>query len=497
MNQTTAKRLLAVLLVLLSAFRIVYILHGPLSLAPDEAYFWDWGRHPAWGYYDMSPMIGWIIGLSTHFLGDTEFGVRIGAVLFSAATSIVFFQLTLDVLSDPVLALAAATLWNLVPIGATGSIVHTYYSPQVFLWALTLLFVRRAVDTGRGGWWAGVGLSVGLGLVAHYTFLTLSGQIFLYLLFSARARPWLARPHPYLAAVLAALLFTPTLVWNAHHDWAMFRHASGQLGNGHTILRSALDYIGGQIGVMSPVVWLGVAAALVVCAARAVLFSDDTAIFLFFTSAPLLLFIGSLSLAKRTEANWPVSAYISGLIALFWMLQGWSKRARRTYLVFALGTAGLISAVAHFPSLLCRIYDLPPRKDPSNRLYGWRELGEHLTAAREKYPNTFLCSLEYAMPAELSFYTAGHPQGYTLPVSWRRTQYDYWNLNGETGRDALYVHNGDGEIDPRVLPLFSSVTLIDRFTVYKTCGRGLPRRTFSIFLCRGFKGAEPNPARSY
>ena len=40
--------------------------------------------------------------------------------------------------------------------------------------------------------------------------------------FLSRARPWLWRREPYLAIVIAALIFSPVVVWNANHDWISF-----------------------------------------------------------------------------------------------------------------------------------------------------------------------------------------------------------------------------------------------------------------------------------
>src|SRR5258708_35972740 len=32
-----------------------------LSPFPDETYYWDWSRHLAFGYYDLPPIISWLI----------------------------------------------------------------------------------------------------------------------------------------------------------------------------------------------------------------------------------------------------------------------------------------------------------------------------------------------------------------------------------------------------------------------------------------------------
>jgi hypothetical protein len=56
---------------------------------------------------------------------------------------------------------------------------------------------------------------VGLGLV-------------LAVLTAPQRRIWLVRPQPYLAALLALLILSPVLVWNAEHHWASFAFQTGR-----------------------------------------------------------------------------------------------------------------------------------------------------------------------------------------------------------------------------------------------------------------------------
>jgi 4-amino-4-deoxy-L-arabinose transferase-like glycosyltransferase len=48
----------------------------------DEAYYWLWSKHLAWGYFDHPPMIAWIIRIGTLF-GDQEIFVRLVVVLMN------------------------------------------------------------------------------------------------------------------------------------------------------------------------------------------------------------------------------------------------------------------------------------------------------------------------------------------------------------------------------------------------------------------------------
>ncbi len=80
-------------LFVISVFRIYYILHGPLDLSPDEAHYWEWSRRLDLSYYSKGPMIAYLIYIGTSIFGDTVFGIRIMAVIFSALSSIYMFRL--------------------------------------------------------------------------------------------------------------------------------------------------------------------------------------------------------------------------------------------------------------------------------------------------------------------------------------------------------------------------------------------------------------------
>src|SRR6202030_3766023 len=65
-----------------------------------------------------------------------------------------------------------------------------------------------------------------------------------------RAR-WLRSPYPWLAALIALLLFLPVLIWNAEHDWASFRFQLVRATATHDLsLRTVGDYIGLQFGLV-------------------------------------------------------------------------------------------------------------------------------------------------------------------------------------------------------------------------------------------------------
>ena len=54
----TSPRVTLALLGILLVLRAV--MAGLLPLTADEAYYWLWSQHLAWGYFDHPPMIAWL-----------------------------------------------------------------------------------------------------------------------------------------------------------------------------------------------------------------------------------------------------------------------------------------------------------------------------------------------------------------------------------------------------------------------------------------------------
>ena len=77
----------------LSLFHLWYTHRGFLDLAPDEAHYWEWSRRLDWSYYSKGPMVAYLIAGSTRLCGNTEFCVRLPAVLLALGTATVVYLL--------------------------------------------------------------------------------------------------------------------------------------------------------------------------------------------------------------------------------------------------------------------------------------------------------------------------------------------------------------------------------------------------------------------
>ncbi len=236
-----------------------------VELAPDEAYYWDWSRQLAWGYYDQGPMIGYVIRLTTLLFGTNEFGVRIGVWAASLGALICAYVLARRVFS-PFAGFLTVVLLGATPLMAVGSLIATYDPPLVFFWALGAGVsgtrpVSAPLKPEQKRAWLWAGLAVGLGFLSKHTMLLIVPCLLLFLVVSPPHRKWLRRPEPYVAFALTLLLYTGVFWWNAQHHWWTFGHL-GYLAykTKHTPLSRLGEFIGSQALLLGPGLFLACVA---------------------------------------------------------------------------------------------------------------------------------------------------------------------------------------------------------------------------------------------
>lgn len=108
---------------------------GYVELLPEEAYYWNYSRHLDIGYLDHPPMVAWLIRLGTAVFGESEFGVRAGALLCGALAS-VFID-----------AQARHWLRHWIPYAA-GILALALFTP-VILWNARHEWISFAFQTSR------------------------------------------------------------------------------------------------------------------------------------------------------------------------------------------------------------------------------------------------------------------------------------------------------------------------------------------------------------
>jgi dolichol-phosphate mannosyltransferase len=213
-------RATALLVVIFTFFlRLLYL--GSFELIQEEAYYWNYSQHLAPGYLDHPPMVALLIWLGTHLFGPTEFGVRSGVFACWLLASLFSWKLAARAFGREA-ALNAVLLIAVLPFFFGTALFITPDAPLVACWAGTLYFLYRAVIDERQPAWLAAGICLGLGLISKYTVILLVPGILLFMLIDRKSRRMFFSPWPYLAALIAAAVFSPVILWNYQHQWASF-----------------------------------------------------------------------------------------------------------------------------------------------------------------------------------------------------------------------------------------------------------------------------------
>jgi hypothetical protein len=369
-----------------------------LPLTPDEAYYWVWSRALAWAYFDHPAMIALWIRAGTWVAGDNALGVRLFGPISAALGSLVLWDAAERLLPDRRAGFLAVGLMNATVLTGVGAIIATPDAPLLLFWTLGLWGMARIIAGGGAGWWLAVGLFIGLAFASKYTAALFVLGVGIWL--AAAGREWLRRPEPYLGAVLALTAVAPVLWWNAAHHWVSFARQGGRAeawlpGRAPQYL---LELFAGQIGVVTPLVFLLFVAGMGV-ATRSAWRQRDPAWCLLAVSStvPALIFVQH-ALGDRVQANWPAIAYPAAAVAA----AGLSGRFWRRLQLPAIALGLAMTAVVYIQAVFAPLSVVPGHDPIALQMRGWRHLAAAVDAARRGAGAGFVAADNYGVAAELA-----------------------------------------------------------------------------------------------
>jgi 4-amino-4-deoxy-L-arabinose transferase-like glycosyltransferase len=444
-------------------------------LSPDEAYYWIWSRALAPGYLDHPPMVALWIRAGTALLGDTALGVRLLGPLAGALGTLLLIGAGRDLLGSWRAGMVAALLLNATLFFAVGSVTMTPDTALLLFWTACLACLARLLRTDRGVWWLPIGLCAGLACASKYTGAFLPLGILLWLLIAPAVRPWLRRGWTWAGVALGALSFAPVLAWNAAHDWVGLAKQGGrtEAWQPERALQFLGEFVGGQIGLATPLVFLLCAAGMAVAVRR---WRDPAfALLAVLSVVPMLVFLQH-ALGDRVQGNWPAIVYpAASLAAAALVAPAW-----RRMLAPAVALGAVMSLAVYGQATFAPI-DLPFRADPTLlRLAGWDTMAQQVAAARSAAHADFIAADGYGPASELAWYL---PPGDALVGVERR-----WGLfdlpdadQAIAGRSGILVRSARRGEDVDTRP-WSSITEIGRIARGR---RGLTAEEFRLYRVVG------------
>ncbi len=343
------------------------------GLGVDESYMVAAGRMLSGGYFDHPPAAWWLSWGASHLLGtEAPLAVRLPFIGLFGLTTWLMFRLGCAV-ADAQAGFWAAVLLNLSPVfGVTGG---TWVLPDgPLLCALTgaaLCLVRATAPSSptmtAGRWWCGAGVCAGLAMAAKYSAVLTIGGAFLFLLCDRRQRHWLARPAPYVAALIAGAVFSPVVIWNATHGWASFAFQGGRAVGLRFHPFAPVTVLLGEGLFVLPWIWAPMLALLVRGKPR----------LLAFLAAPPIAAFAAIAAwsSQRVLYHWAAPGYLMLFPALGEAVAArvhlpWVRRTIIGTAVFILVALTAIAAQIQFDIVGDRLASLM-RKDPTMEGIDW------------------------------------------------------------------------------------------------------------------------------
>ena len=244
------------------------------GLCYGESFYFSCALHPSLSYFDHPPLAILLGALGLTIAGEPgPLAVRLPFIAMFAGTTWLMFLLGRR-LFGPWPGFYAALALNLAPLFTLSvGIFLQPDGPLMLFWLATVWCLARVLlepaDRRPYLWWIAAGATLGLAMLSKYSAALLVPGAGAWILARAEQRRWLRHPAPWLALGVAALIFSPVIVWNARHQWISFLWQGKRGVEFRGIhLDWLLHNIGGQAVELFPWIWLPLVIELYRCFRR-------------------------------------------------------------------------------------------------------------------------------------------------------------------------------------------------------------------------------------
>lgn len=195
----------------------------PLDVAENIA----WGQEWQLGYYKHPPLQAWLTGLAFQGSGGSVWPIYLLSQIAVAACFLAIWKLGRDVVDDSGRLLAVA-FFSLVYYASIPTPEFNANVLQMPFWALAPWFLWRGLNSGRMGWWIGLGVTVAAAFYTKYSVIFLAGALAAAALSVPQGRQALKTPGPYVAVAVAGLLAVPHIYWLVTNDFLPLQYAAAR-----------------------------------------------------------------------------------------------------------------------------------------------------------------------------------------------------------------------------------------------------------------------------
>jgi hypothetical protein len=376
-----------------------------IGFGVDESYTIAISRRLDLSYFDHPPLHQWIAHFAALVLGEGP-ALRLPFIALFAATGWLMFALTRELFG------ARAGFWATFALNATGFFLVSagaWVVPDgpllLALAAAGLVFAKLLLGRPdkRAAWrlWVAGGFWLGVAGLSKYNAVFFAVGLVAFVALSPRQRHWLARPAPYVAALISLAMITPVVVWNARNGWISlaFQGVRGAPG-GQWRPVQLVAMVLGEIAWLTPWIFVPLLGGLI--AAIRLAERDERRLFLLCLALPpIVLFTLTPLWGARGLPHWPMPGWLFAYPLLgVWLVEGWAQRLNLRR--WAIGSTALIAVIVvalasqTATGWITRALPLPRGVvDPTLEALSWAPLASAPLIAADPAP-TFVVSTKWS-----------------------------------------------------------------------------------------------------
>lgn len=461
----------------------------------DELYYLACAARFDWGYVDHPPLSVAVLKLFTSVFGTDIWAVRLPGILAGTASVILYGLVAAKLGANRNAQILACLFAGFSPANQVVSHLYSMNGIDITLWAGAALLYLHSADPEKRKLWLWLGLVCGLAMLNKLSGFWLVAGIGLTTLFSPR-RTELKTTYPWLAAVIAVVVFAPHFVWQHERNWIT-----------QEFVRNAAEF---KMEVLPPWIILGVQVVVtnpvlalmwIIGAYNAIVKKPEWRPY----SITYFLVILMLLISMRSRENYPAPSYVFIVPLGAMVIADWISQAKIRLYAFV----GVLLPVTIFCTSLALPLLPPPQveliaeesnvdvpateKGPKSPLqghadmFGWPEMASTVykiwsALPEEERSRTPVFGMNYGESAACWFFNKEKtpaPQ-----VIGRHNEYWLWGPGDWDGQSLLVV----GELTPEIRNSFeSSIEVANLNSPYAT-----PEEAHApISILRGLKKPVP------
>ena len=413
---------------------------------PDEAYYWLWGQHLAWSYYDHPPLLAWLQRLSYEAFGWNVFALRVMVIASNAGCLWIQWYWVKRFSSSKNLCKTLAlsvTIWLSIPILMRYQSVAHQDHLLIFFGMLTAHFFAlfalalRATKKIRWELYFSGCVALGLAVLSKYNGVLIGIGIALWIISTPKMRPLLRYWQLWMGGLLSVLIQAPVLVWNGLHGWTSFEYnlydRIGQYNTGGPVPRIAI-FLVASIFFFSPYILMRISQSTTTRNEYIGIFSKPGLYIAIVTIFAALIF----SIFDFVLPHWVDVIVIFYIPILFLTVK--SQKKLNVISIYGLVVGGVLTVMQGIFPFDKLVGGELPDFDLS---YGLNEIAAMVEEGEKVHGSNLVVTTDYRTASLLAFEMRRLD---IQTIGFRKSQFDLWSgLRDCVGKDAIILAHQDSE----------------------------------------------------